>query len=352
MKLGLELEYWVVDNSGKLVGADELLDIHEAVVPELIDPMLEIQLPPADGLTELRQNLTTILETVLARAADLDKHLVPLATPLTEHQFPITSDRGKLLHRIYGNEIKYAKNCAGTHIHFDKGSVVDQLNLLTALDPAIALVSSSPYYDGVLMGMDARALSYRTHSTELLTRYRDLWPYAKTTEEWDERLSQMYETLKLQAEQLDIPEVEFTHFIQQEDVVLTPVRLREETPTVEWRAPDVALPSQILQFVSDVSMLMSLTEEKSVNIATPGIRPEEIGIPTFAELRAITATAMNDGLSERVCQYLTTMRFDINQYKPLTEEIVGDYRISAAEARKVRLEYADRLRKDLESLLY
>ncbi|GAA0238919.1 glutamate-cysteine ligase family protein [Haladaptatus pallidirubidus] len=352
MKLGLELEYWVVDDSGALVGADELLDIHEAVVPELIDPMIEIQLPPADGLTELRQNLITILETVLARASDLDKHLVPLATPLTEHQFPITSDRGKLLQRIYGDEIKYAKNCAGTHIHFDKGSVVDQLNLLTALDPAIALVSSSPYYDGVLMGMDARALSYRTHSTELLTRYRDLWPYAKTTEEWDERLAQMYETLKLQAEQLDIPEVEFTHFIQQEDVVLTPVRLREETPTVEWRAPDVALPSQILQFVSDISMLMSLTEEKSVNIGTPGIRLEEIGIPPFGELRAITATAMNDGLSERVCQYLAAMRFDINQYEPLAEEIAGEYRLSVADARKIRLEYANRLREDVETLLY
>ncbi|MFH5801807.1 glutamate--cysteine ligase [Haladaptatus sp. CMAA 1911] len=352
MKLGLELEYWVIDDTGELVEADELLEIHEAVVPELIDPMLEIQLPPADGMTNLRQNLVTILETVLARAADLDKHLVPLATPLTEHRFPITSDRGRLLQRIYGDDIKFAKNCAGTHIHFDKGNVVDQLNLLTALDPAIALVSSSPYYDGVLLGMDARALSYRTHSTQLLTRYRDLWPYADTTEEWDERLAQMYDTLKLRAEQLDIPEAEFTHFIQQEDVVLTPVRLREETPTVEWRAPDVALPSQILQFVSDVSMLLSLTDEKSVNVGTPGIRPEEVGIPPFAELRAITATAMNDGLSKRVGDYLMTMRFDIDQYDPLAEEIAGNYQLSTTEARKIRLAYANRLREDIENLLY
>lgn len=352
MKIGLELEYWVVDNSGELVSGADLLDIHEAVVPELIEPMIEIQLPPAGSMRELRQNVVTVLETVLARATDLDKHLVPLATPLTEHQFPITSERGKLLQRIYGDEIKYAKNCAGTHVHFDKGNVDRQLNLLTALDPAIALVSSSPYYNGVLSGMDARALMYRTHSTELLTRYRDLWPYADTVEEWNERLAQMYETLKLRAEQLDIPESEFTHFIQQEDVVLAPVRLREETPTVEWRAPDTALPSQTLQLVSDVSMLLSLTEEKSVTVGTPGIRPEKIGVPPFAELRAVTATAMNEGLSERIRQYLRKMRFDVEQYDPIAKEIAGDYRISSANAREARLEYAGRLRDDVEQLLY
>lgn len=352
MRVGLELEYWVVDENGELVTGADLLDIHDAVVPEFVEPMLEIQVPPADGIAELRQRLIAILETVLARASDLDKHLVPLGTPLTEHQFPITTERGTLLQKLYGDEIRYAKNCAGTHVHFDKGNVVRQLNLLTALDPAIALVSSSPYYDGVLLGMDARALTYRTHSTELLTRYRDLWPYADTVEEWDERLAQMYETLKLRAEQLDIPQSEFTRYIQQEDVVLAPVRLREQTPTIEWRAPDVALPSQILQLVSDISILLSLTDDRSVNVGTPGVRPEEIGIPPFNELRAITMTAMNEGLSKRVRQYLDTMRFNSDQYEPITEEIAGEYHISADDARRIRLEYADRLRRDVATLLY
>ncbi|RBI62309.1 glutamate--cysteine ligase [halophilic archaeon] len=352
MRVGVELEFWVIDEDGELVSAADLLGIHEAVAPEFVEPMLEIQVPPADRIAELRQNLIAILETVLARAADLDKHLVPLGTPLTEHRFPITSDRGKLLQRIYGDEIRYAKNCAGTHVHFDKGNVVRQLNLLTALDPAIALVSSSPYYDGVQLGMDARAITYRSHSTELLTRYRDLWPYAETADEWDERLTQMYETLKLRAEQLDIPESEFTRCIQREDVVLTPVRLRKQTPTVEWRAPDVALPSQILQLVSDVSMLLSLTEDRSVNVGTPGVRPEEIGIPPFTELRAIATTAMNDGLSKRVCRYLSSMRFETDQYEPMAAEIIGDYRISTADARQARLEYAERLRSDVADLRY
>jgi glutamate---cysteine ligase / carboxylate-amine ligase len=99
MSVGLELEYWVIDEAGELVSAADLLDIHNALVPEFVEPMLEIQVPPADGIAELRQNVTTILETVLARAADLDKHLVPLGTPLTEHRFPITTDRGKLLQK-------------------------------------------------------------------------------------------------------------------------------------------------------------------------------------------------------------------------------------------------------------
>lgn len=350
MKIGLELEYWVVNETGELVSGADLLDVHEAVVPEFVDPMIELQIPPANSIAELRRNLVPLLETVLARAADFDKQLVPLGTPLTEHQFPVTSDRGKLLQKIYGDEIRYAKNCAGTHMHFDKGNVVDQLNLLTALDPTIALVSSSPYYGGTRLGMDARALTYRTHSTELLTRYRDLWPYTESVDEWEERLDQMYDTLKLHAEQLDIPTAEFTRYIQREDVVLAPVRLRAQTPTVEWRAPDIALPSQILQLVNDISILLALTDEKPVSIGTPGIRPAEIGIPPFTELRAITTTAMHEGLSRRVCEYLATMRFDLSQYKPIAKEIADAYRIPPADAYSIRLEYADQLRRDVATL--
>ncbi|WP_231188344.1 glutamate-cysteine ligase family protein [Haladaptatus sp. DYF46] len=351
MKIGLELEYWVVNNEGELVSGMDLLASHEAVVPEFVDPMIEIQVPPADGITELQQNLIPILETVLARATELDMHLVPLGTPLTEHQFPVNSERGKILQTIFGEEIRHAKHCAGTHVHFDKRNVVRQLNILTALDPAIALVSSSPYYDGVLMGMDARALMYRTHSTQFLTRYRDLWSYTESVDEWDEKLAQMHETLTLYAEQLDIPQAEFSRHIQQEDVVLTPVRLRAQTPTIEWRAPDIALPSQILQFVGDVSRILSLTEERPVRVGTPGIRANEIGIPSFTELRAITTTAMTAGLSDRVCRYLTMMGFETNQYHPLTEEIAGNDRISAGDACQVRLEYANRLRDDVATYL-
>lgn len=352
MKVGLELEYWVVNTAGELVSGVDLLDSHEAVVPEFVDPMIELQVPPADGITQLQQNLVPILETVLARATELGMHLVPLGTLLTEHHFPITSDRGNVLKTIFGEEIRYAKNGAGTHVHFDKGNVVRQLNLLTALDPAIALVSSSPYYDGILMGLNARALTYRTHSTEFLTRYRDLWSYTDSVDDWTEEFARMYETLKLYVEQLEIPQAEFTRYIQPEDVVFALVRLRAQTPTIEWRAPDIALPSQILQLVSDVSLLLSLTEEKPVRVGTPGIRADEIGIPSFTELRAITTTAMNVGLTERVCRYLTTMRFNPNQYNPIAKEIAGDYQISAADACRIRLEYADRLRSDIAALRY
>ncbi|WP_231190127.1 glutamate-cysteine ligase family protein [Haladaptatus sp. DYF46] len=351
MKIGLELEYWVVNNEGELVSGTDLLSSHKAVVPEFVDPIIEIQVPPADGIAELQQNLVPILGMVLARATELDMHLVPLGTPLTEHQFSVNSERGKILETIFGEEIRYAKNCAGTHVHFDKGNVVRQLNLLTALDPAIALVSSSPYYDGVLMGMDARALMYRTHSTKFLTRYRDLWSYTESVNEWDEQLAKMHETLTLYAEQFDIPPAEFVRYIQQEDVVLAPVRLRAETPTIEWRAPDIALPSQILQLVSDVSRILSLAEERPVRVGAPGIRADEIGIPSFTELRAITTTAMTVGLSDRVCRYLTTMGFEPDQYHPLTEEIAKGDHISAGDACQVRLEYADRLRNDVATYL-
>jgi DNA-directed RNA polymerase sigma subunit (sigma70/sigma32) len=99
-------------------------------------------------------------------------------------------------------------------------------------------------------------------------------------------------------------------------------------------------------------MLLSLTDEKSVNVGTPGIYPEEIVVPPFTELRAITTTAMNEGLTKRVRQYLATMRFDTHQYKPTAEEIAAEHLISAAETRQVRLKFAEQLRSNVTSLRY
>ena len=351
MKIGVELEYWVVDESGRLAPAGELLDAHECVTHEFVDSLLEIQIPPVETAEALRKEMHRILSVVLEAANQQGKHLVPLGTPLTAHGLPIITERGHLLKRLYGDELTYAKHCAGTHVHFDKGHVTDQLNLLTALDPALALVNSSPYYDGERVASSARASVYRLGAHSQFSRYRDLWAYVDDTAEWNARIKTEYKLLRAIAHEADIDEEVFIEYFHPENAVLTPVRLREQSPTVEWRAPDTALPSQLIQLVGDVAGLVSQLEEKPLVIGDPGIWEDRIGIPSFARLRKLSASAIVDGLnSEEVRTYLTTMGFDLSRYNPLSEQMQARETLSIQEARKLRLEHAKRLEADVAQL--
>ena len=103
--------------------------------------------------------------------------------------------------------------------------------------------------------------------------------------------------------------------------------------------------------VSDVCTLLAQTDEKPVVPGRPGVRSDELGVPTFGELRARSASAIYDGLaSRRVREYLATMRFDVEQYDPITGRVEGGYAVSEREARRIRLQYADELRADVEAL--
>jgi len=58
---------------------------------------------------------------------------------------------------------------------------------------------------------------------------------------------------------------------------MTPVRLRDKTPTVEWRSPDTTLPSQILRLLADLVPLIRLTDDLPVEVGDPGSIPTELG---------------------------------------------------------------------------
>ncbi len=352
MKIGLEAEYWVIDESGELAtDTDELFDVSENVVPEFIAPLIEVQTPPVSSVEELRWDFGRTLQAVCDTAEERGQSLVPLGTPLARESLAITSKRGQLLERMYGDDMEYAKNCAGTHVHFDKGDVVRQMNLLTALDPSLALVCSSPYYNGSKVACSSRAAVYRYESHATFARYRDLWEYVENESQWEARIDEQYHVLQMLARDCDIDTETFGRYFKREDTVLTPVRLRHRSPTVEWRAPDTALPSQILRLVSEVVSLMEQTEYKAVVVGEPGVRTNEIGIPPFAELRELSKAAINEGIgSIRVQDYLTTMGFDVTRYHPISERIEHGWTLPHEEALRIRREYATEFRDDVAEL--
>ncbi|WP_254544112.1 glutamate-cysteine ligase family protein [Halomarina pelagica] len=351
MKVGVEVEYWVIDEAGALSDGRALADGHEYVEPEFVAPLIEIQTPPVESEAALREALHSILRGLLESATAQSKHLVPLGTPLTRHVTPATSERGRLLERIYGSRLDPAKQCAGTHIHFDIGKPTPQLNLLTGLDPALALVSSSPCYDGIRAMSSSRAYAYRRRCGDSFTQFRDLWEYTPTVVDWQARLSRSYKDFHALAAERGVSDREFQLHFQPENTVMTPVRFRSHPATIEWRAPDTALPSQIVALTGDMVRLVDQTASKRVEIGAPGIYSDCIRIPEFEILTRLTTTAIRDGLgSHAVTDYLEMMGFVPADYTPISTEINCPFQISEQEARQIRLEYAERLARDVEIL--
>ncbi|NIB99568.1 glutamate--cysteine ligase [Halobacterium sp. R2-5] len=348
---GVELELWVVDQYGNLSDGRHVADAHDRIEPEFVPPLLEAQTEPRASEAALRRDLQEVLRAAIRKAEIRDQHLVPLGTPLTAAAADADTERGRLFERIYGDGVRSAKNCAGTHVHFEKGDPLEQLNLLTAVDPALALVSTSPYYCGEGVRSSARAHAYRRKCGADFHEFCELWKYADSLGEWRRRVDDAYESFKaLAAERGVSPGTVEEHF-EPEDTVLNPVRLRECQPTVEWRAPDAALPSEVLQLATDVRRLVEETEDKPVEVGAPGVYDDHIGVPEYPTLCGLSRAAINFGLEPTpVREYLDRLGFDSSAYDPLSPKIAGPKQVSESEARRIRLEQATRFETDVATL--
>ncbi|MHC3438994.1 glutamate-cysteine ligase family protein [Natrialbaceae archaeon A-gly3] len=354
MQTSIEVEYWVVDEDGELTDPGELLEVSEHVVEEFVGPMVELKTPPCDGLEKLRQEFVGGLTDVLAVAERSGKGLVPLGTPVNcgpIEQRP--GERGDIQERVLGEEFAYAKYCAGTHVHVEKRNVVDQLNTLIALDPALALCNSSPYFQGRPVASSARAYIYRKKCYEHFPKHGQLWEYAENVGQWSRRLERRFEEFKEAAMTEGIDEERVEAEFTPDDVVWTPVRLRQEYPTVEWRSPDATLPSETLRLVADLEDVMERLHHTNVTVAgeVGAVTDDGIVLPEFDPLCDLAEEAMIDGLaSQNVRSYLERMGFSVDAYEPITERLGGHEYVNEADACELRRTYADVLARDVADL--
>lgn len=353
LRRGIEVEYWVVDRTGRLVDPGPLADGSEGVDREFIEPILEIKTSPCGSTTQSRDELCERIESVLDRSEG--RRLVPLATPICEEEIrDIPSDRTRIQNQIIGENFEYIRHCAGTHIHIQQvpGREIDQFNTLTALDPALALLNSSPYFKGTQLGSGARSKLYRSMAYAGIPNQGELWPYCTSLDDWDRRLQSGYAAFEAAAKTSGISQTRFDANFDPETTLWTPVQLRKAFDTVEWRSPDAALPSQVITLADDVTAILDHLKNTDVRIeGTEGrITADSIVLPKFDALKEYVESAIRDGLSSSaVRNYLERMGFDVSAYQPISHEIEGQARISTAEARQLRVEYADRLEADVRS---
>ncbi|MDS0293566.1 glutamate-cysteine ligase family protein [Halogeometricum sp. S3BR5-2] len=355
LRRSLEVEYWVVDGEGRLVEPDGLVGAAEGTEREFVEPILEVKTSPCETTAELREELYERLGAVLRRADELDRGLVPLATPMCEETVgELDSERTRIQNRIVGDDFRYVRHCAGTHIHVEQrpGREIDQLNALVAIDPALALANTSPYFDGRRLAAGARSKLYRRMAYDDVPHQGWLWRYAGDTREWSRRLERRFEEFLTAAVDAGVDRTDVESNFSPESAVWTPVQLRERFSTVEWRSPDNALPSEVLRLADDVAGFVERLDGAELRIdgETGSVSDEMVVAPEFDAVLKYVDAAIEEGLeSEAVRSYLDRMGFDVDAYSPVTHEIDGRETVSPEEAREIRLEHAERLERDVRS---
>jgi hypothetical protein len=353
IRRSVEVEYWVVDEQGRLTDPDGLVEGVPGVEREFVVPLVEVKTTPCVSTDDLREELSERLGRVLRRAETQGKRLVPLATPVYDgHVEDLPSERTRIQDRIVDDSFEYVRHCAGTHVHVEQqpGRAVDQLNALTAVDPALALVNSSPYFGYEWLATGARSKLYRWLAYETLPHQGRLWPYVEDRAEWARRLENRYQEFVTEAVIAGCDRDAVESNFQPESAVWTPVKFRAEFSTVEWRSPDTALPSQVIRLADDVVGFVEHALEADVEIGDGPCRvsDDRVVLPPFDTVRDRVETAIHEGLSAPgVRDYLEDLGFDTSAYDPVSREIGDRGSLSVSAARELRLEYAQRLEQDL-----
>ncbi|ERH07019.1 MAG: glutamate-cysteine ligase family 2(GCS2) [Halonotius sp. J07HN4] len=352
LRRSIEVEYWVIDETGALTQPGSLIDLPGAE-REFVEPMLELKTTPCTSTAELREELFERVRAAVDRGEELGKQLVPLATPLNHEEIrEIPCDRTRIQNEVVGEEFEYVRHCAGTHIHIEQqpGRAVDQLNTLIALDPALALVNSARHFRGEELAAGARSKCYRWLAYDGLQEQGELWPYVDDREDWNRRLQRCYDRFRGQALDAGINEATFERCFDPESAVWTPVQLRSEFDTVEWRSPDTALPSRTVQLADTLATVAGELGDTTVEIGgdTGRVDDDRIVLPSFETVTDYVEEAIDEGLTPSLRAYLTRMGFSPGSYEPIAETIDHAERIDHETACKRRIEFANRLREDVQ----
>ncbi len=346
------MEYWVVDDDGRLVEPGErLLSASSGVEREFVEPLIEIKTTPCESTAALRRELFERVGRVVRRADECDRGLVPLATPVGSDEIrDRESGRTRIQADVVGEDFEYVRHCAGTHIHVEQqpGREIDQLNTFIALDPALALVNSSPYFRGRRLAAGARSKLYRWMAYDGLPHQGRLWSYAEDTDEWDRRLQRRYAEFVERAVDAGVERDTVETCFDPESAVWTPVQLREEFSTVEWRSPDTALPGDVVRLADRLAGAVERIRDADVVIGgeTGAIDDDTVRLPEFDVVTDHVDAAIRDGLeADEVRSYLEEMGFDVEAYEPMTHDVGGHRSVTREDVCDLRLEYADRLER-------
>lgn len=244
----------------------------------------------------------------------------------------------------------HAAGCAGTHVHFEIEQPLDQLRVLTALDPAQALVSSAPYYRGQRVAACARPLVYRRRCYASFPTLGQLWGYPRSLEDWRDRRTRRFEGFLNRAVGAGCDPASVHSCFTPDDAMWSPVRLREDLGTVEWRASDTPPSLGVCQLVGTIWELLRSAVDRGTSIGSDhDADGDPLVLPRFRSVRDHADRAIQHGLTDpAVPRYLDSLGLPVEAFRPVGHRIDGLKSINPAVARSIRCRFDDRLERKLE----
>lgn len=330
------MEFWTVDEKGRLANCEDLTEKIEFAEKEFVKPLFEIKTDPGT-VEEVQEMVNERIRKSVEEAKKEGLMIVPTGTPLNSRGIEtVDSERARIQQLIVGENLRHAKRVAGTHIHLEKKDVKKQLNAVTALDPSLALANSSPYYQGEKLADSSRNQVYRYRCYRDFPKHGQLWSYVDSVEEWRQRMAERFHEFREEARKRGIEMEKFDEHFSKEDAIWTPVRLREKFPTVEYRGPDITMPSQINRYIEEF------------HAAATALCEDRTELPEFSRVEELSGQAIKNGQTREVQAYLEELGFTPSNYEPVSKNINEGGDMSLKKARKIRADVARKMRREIE----
>jgi hypothetical protein len=302
--IGVEVEFFILNKNGRIINkADQLLDRIKKnnkgldVTKEVGKNMIEVGCyPDLEGINSLL-SLSENLETLLYAAEEMDYVLCPLGTyPGKNNPETRNTDHYKIENKLFGkNAYMQASRASGLHIHYalpwgvydfkkhklkkrvnskHKQCLVNSYNFLIAADPALStFAQSSPFFQGSLVGKDARALIWRGDSDICFSPslynqfpvYGELPSYQHTGTDLINFTEEMYRNWNNILLDGGIKESDLPKYKSILETNWTPLRLSYHG-TLEQRGMDINTPLVILALSRVIQNILRAIQEDFVKV--------------------------------------------------------------------------------------
>ncbi|MBD3249601.1 hypothetical protein GF336_06160 [Candidatus Woesearchaeota archaeon] len=321
-KVGIELEMLVTDQEGKLSNrADEILESSlnpGNIVKEGTYSLVEFVSDPCNSLEDLEKDMRTGLKNIKTIADSLGLNTVPLSDigPDGRNMRREGDGRYNVNSRIWGKErIKIHNTICGTHIHIDKQDEnIKQYNLVESLDPVFVMLSSSPFLQGQNTLNSCRVNAYRNKIFGEFPLHGQLTDYLEDASQRDRRDMIRYD----QWIRVSGIGEEAKEYFSIDDTCWGP--LRERQNTMEARANDTNLPSNILAAAAFYKGINDHVFRKCLDIRVSRddcdyyADEEKIMLPSYKTLKKLESQGIRYGLKSDIVHdylsYLTDMAYD------------------------------------------
>lgn len=372
-KIGVEIEFHLIDEKGVISNSADLIlkefNNELNLIGELSKSMVEIKSDPVENLNVLSKNLSDILDKVRLIAKKNKLMLLPTTPISNEYLQKRVGSRYETKNKILGNKKRALElNICGTHIHLDKfHDLKFQHNVMLALDPLFAFMSSSSFLNGKNSLNNYRNKVYRFDVFKKFPQYGGLHGYVSNVDELNDRYKKLYLDWKNICLSKDL---DFSSF-NELNTYWGPIRMSRYT--LESRSSDTNLLSNILA-LSAVYLGFTRQLDKLMSGEVP------FDFPSFENIKRYELIAIKKGLKSGIIRtylsqileiaknglYESELRFLNPFYKMLfsgenfADELTikaiqdGTYDgsfISAEGAAKLRIFAANRLEGDLNECI-